>query len=916
MASGSSSKLATSSVPKEFYVSVDLYLPKNHSALRKPSALARKKTDKLREKPSWLSLSRGNTLSDQWRPATCRLVEEDEVGCVFSVYLDETSLYQSVYIHLLQHTDIRHVHKSLFDGKQCLGIFPIAGQSFNPSSNSEPLYLHFGSTDLMNAWLALLRTYALPEVYGRWINHDDGGFYRMWRQVKVDCLQGRNIGSTRSSAEEPFYNDADYKQDGEATDMDVYCELYVNGILSGRTTVKKGVGNADWHESFLFPDLPPFENLEIVILREKKVSKPVVIGSILIYLMNFKRGEYVEGWFPVLSGQSHIGLQAGEMRLRLRVDEEIIMPRSTYSSLERTLASRNYLDWLIELEAKLKLKHLSDHVMSIALSSNALDRNIRELADREVDGSQQKPSDHTTLFRGNTVFTKTMEIYMTWYGSAFLETSVGSVIRRFCAEKVAFEIDPARPGKNSKSLEKNVEMLVYWCQEFWRSIYDARDQCPLEMRRLFAHIRKLVEKRNRLKGEENRESSWQSVSSFLFLRFIVPAILHPHLFGILPGLVEEPVQRSLTLIAKVIQSLANLNTSVQKEDFMRGVIKDFLTTSAHAMIDYILVVSNDEPSYSSLAKDSREVSRIMSALNQRIGQCNVLHREAIPLLPYLLDLPKHLAVVTSTIVRHSRKAGYPTRPSDPTQYIFDKLCMRCLDVEEEALHRVSQLASNKRKQTGHMSLPISPAVPIFPPSTPNSPTSPSPLSPRARKVSLPSKQRRQRKSPRPSTAPSQADSDHRSQDLPSDISVPSSPVNGNGNKGGGTGITRIISRTSISSKHSGRAVSVDDSEARSMPSPRAPFMRHASRSTSTDSALFRKNIPPLKSTSSPSISDQLPSQVQLPHSRSQPQSQLQSPSKSQPSSPPPVPMSPDGSDDPGKKRKKILNLKGILVNRR
>lgn len=114
---------------------------------------------------------------------------------------------------------------------------------------------------------------------------------------------------------------------------------------------------------------------------------------------------------------------------------------------------------------------------------------------------------------------------------------------------------------------------------------------PSEMRQVFAHIRKLVEKRHRVEGDQNRERPWQSVSSFLFLRFIVPAILHPHLFGIWPGtswccsdcpiyflsdhtlsllisvvfdimigLTEEPVQRSLTLIAKVIQSLANLNT--------------------------------------------------------------------------------------------------------------------------------------------------------------------------------------------------------------------------------------------------------------------------------------------------------------------------------------------------------------------
>jgi len=43
----------------------------------------------------------------------------------------------------------------------------------------------------------------------------------------------------------------------------------------------------------------------------------------------------------------------------------------------------------------------------------------------------------------------------------------------------------------------------------------------------------------------------------------VPAILHPYLFGLCSGLPSPPVQRSLTLIGKVIQSLANLNTVSQ-----------------------------------------------------------------------------------------------------------------------------------------------------------------------------------------------------------------------------------------------------------------------------------------------------------------------------------------------------------------
>lgn len=135
---------------------------------------------------------------------------------------------------------------------------------------------------------------------------------------------------------------------------------------------------------------------------------------------------------------------------------------------------------------------------------------------------------------------------MTWYGRPFLESSVGSVIRRICIERVSIEVDPSKTPKPNRDVEKNVDTLVYWCRELWDSIYRSRSQCPPDMRRLFEHIRKLVEKRCRATkafADDGSQSDfpWQAVSAFIFLRFIVPAILHPHLFGLVPGKLLFPL---------------------------------------------------------------------------------------------------------------------------------------------------------------------------------------------------------------------------------------------------------------------------------------------------------------------------------------------------------------------------------------
>ena len=74
-----------------------------------------------------------------------------------------------------------------------------------------------------------------------------------------------------------------------------------------------------------------------------------------------------------------------------------------------------------------------------------------------------------------------------------------------------------------------------------------------------------------------------------------------------------------------------MSQNVQKEDFMRGV-KDFLTDSLQAMIDYIIIVSTPEPGSKAPStpstSDKHERLRIMHALRQRSLNAPVLHREA------------------------------------------------------------------------------------------------------------------------------------------------------------------------------------------------------------------------------------------------------------------------------------------------
>jgi len=138
---------------------------------------------------------------------------------------------------------------------------------------------------------------------------------------------------------------------------------------------------------------------------------------------------------------------------------------------------------------------------------------------------------------------------------------------------------------------------------------------------------------------------------------------------------------------------------------MRGV-RDFLVDSRQAMIDYILVVSTSAPDKlpspgSPDGSDSGLDQRlqVIESLRFRGANMPLLNREAIPLLPHLLDVPRHLAVISSAIVRRSNevlaKHQNNGTPVDPD---LQEFVNKCLEIEQQALKRVSKLAAHTREQ--------------------------------------------------------------------------------------------------------------------------------------------------------------------------------------------------------------------------
>jgi len=97
---------------------------------------------------------------------------------------------------------------------------------------------------------------------------------------------------------------------------------------------------------------------------------------------------------------------------------------------------------------------------------------------------------------------------------------------------------------------------------------------------------------------------------------------------------------------------------------------------------------------------------------------STLNREAIPLFPRRLDIPRRLACISSALVRSARTADQKATSTEEADQLHD-IFSRCVDVEEVGLQRASQSAGRRSQVLGYNSErpseePRSPPYPISP----------------------------------------------------------------------------------------------------------------------------------------------------------------------------------------------------------
>ncbi|NXJ93651.1 RASL1 protein, partial [Corythaixoides concolor] len=169
--------------------------------------------------------------------------------------------------------------------------------------------------------------------------------------------------------------------------------------------------------------------------------------------------------------------------------------------------------------------------------------------------------DSNTLFRSNSLASKSMEQFMKVVGLPYLHEVLKPVVNRIFEEKKYVELDPGKmelsrsrrisfKGSLSEARvrESSLELLKGYLGDIVDAIVGSVEKCPLLMRVAFKRLRRRVEER--FPSAQHEEVRYFSISGFLFLRFFAPAVLTPKLFGLRDQHADPRTGRTLLLLAK------------------------------------------------------------------------------------------------------------------------------------------------------------------------------------------------------------------------------------------------------------------------------------------------------------------------------------------------------------------------------